>query len=525
MAYTPTLDDLPTAQSYTPSMADIAEVHAQQGISPRAATGSPIDRFLPAPSQGVQNFDQGLQSFFTGVPRGALNTIQNLKNSALGGLVSNYSGLGIPNMIANALSPSTANNNQYANVINQIKNLTDKPINAIKPAGDDSLSGKTGEFVGSFLPLPGGGVASVESSAPGMISRTVQAFQPQKVAENIMDTLSGGKNLEENAQSLAQDIQSAFKARKTEGNALYKPVFDAEGNNAITNENYTSLDKDVVDSYDRKLKNLHQNFVDNPTLQNAHDLQSQLGSSIRQLQTAVSKGTADISTRNALQGYQEAQNAIRNDINDYLTAKNPDLANQYQEATANWLQNVVPYTDNPKLAQIATGEITNPKNINNLFKNPEPEVQKIVDDLGTDAKNKILYSQIGKLNPKLTPDVLAQKLDPAALDTQGLSSYLSPELQGQLNTLKSRINARNTLQRLVGGGSTYLGLSHLGINPEVAASVATGAGIYTPKVVNALSSRINTARLNNAIQDLLKQGSPTAKKIALAEGINVAGSQ
>lgn len=314
----------------------------------------------------------------------------------------------------------------------------------------------------------GAGFGAGAELAPAAIGATknfignrLNAIQPQKFAEQLMQTLGGGNSLEGNAQSLAQDIKNAYSNRVMQGQALYKPVFDAAGNNSIyegmnpATSAYQSLENGLLGS-NRNLNNLHQQFSANPTLQNAHDLQSQLGTAIRKLQSSDAKGNLSVADRNTMQGYQAAQDAVRGDINSFLSSKNPALANQYNSATANWAQNVTPYLESSKLSQIAKGDVTNPTAIANLFKNPEPEMQQIVNDIGPQANNKILYSELGKTQANLTPEKLTNSVN--QLDNKGLSSYVTPELAQQFEQLGSKTSARNAAQTIFGVG---LG-AHLG---------------------------------------------------------------
>lgn len=311
----------------------------------------------------------------------------------------------------------------------------------------------TGALTGATVGKLGEVAPSAIAAIPSGIGKLTSAIQPQKYAKQILNTLGGGNTLEGNAQSLAQDIKGAFNNRVQQGQALYQPVFDTLGDQPIyqgaNQAAYNSLDDGIINSYDRNLTKLHQQFTENPTLQNAHNLQSQFGTAIRKLQSTDAKGNLSVADRNTMQGYQEAQNALRGDMNDFLNNQNPQLANQYNLATANWAQNVTPYLENPKIAQIAKGEMTNPNNISNLFKSPEPELQQIVDDIGPSANHKILFSELGKTQANLTPEGLLKASN--QLDNKGLASYMTPQLSDALEQLNSKINNRDLTQTALGG--------------------------------------------------------------------------
>ncbi len=370
-----------------------------------------------------------------------------------------------------------------------------------------------GAAIGAALGAGGELVPAGLSATAGGIGKAFNAVRPQKYAEQLLSTLGGGNTLEGNAQSLAKDIQGAYKQKVDEGAALYSPVFNQLGDNSIysagnsTEGAYKNVANELIEdkSYDRNLNKLHQQFTDEPTLNNAHALQSQLGSSIRKLQTNDARGNLSVADRSKLQGYQDAQGGLRSDINSFLTSENPALADQYNAATANWAQNVTPYLDNSKLTQIAKGGITNPKNITSLFAKPEPEIQQIVDDIGPQAANKILYSQLGKRQANLTPESLANAF--SKLDENGLGSYVTPSLQQQFEQLAKKTTMRDYAQRAGGlgvgavlGGHTGLPyMETIGAGLGVMASpLATKLGQFTPRIP------VNTQAISSLLAKLYK---------------------
>lgn len=207
-----------------------------------------------------------------------------------------------------------------------------------------------GATTGAALSLIPGAARAISP----LVKTAANYIRPQAAMNDILQNLGGGQSLEGNAQSLAQSLKAAYEKNASAGKELYDPVMNTYGKNSIyenaapENSAYQALDKDVLSS-DTRLKKLNQQFSDNPTLDNAHTLQSQLGTAIRKLETNDAKGTLSIADRNTLYGYQDAQDAVKKDMMSFLNSKDPVSANQYQAASANWAQNVVPYTETPKL--------------------------------------------------------------------------------------------------------------------------------------------------------------------------------
>jgi len=351
-----------------------------------------------------------------------------------------------------------------------------------------------------------------------MLGSAVSAIRPQQYAEQFLQNLGGGNSLENNAQSLAQDLQTSFQKQKEAGNALYRPVWDSVGSGSIydgidkTNSSYLNLPKSVTNSLTPNLKTLENQFLSAPTFQNAHVLQSQMGSEIRSL------SSGDYQTKIAAQNMQTAQNALRSDMQNHLSnldsinknsfGQPTSLAQQYNVASQNWAQNVAPYLENKNISAIATGDVTNPRNITNIFKNPEPEVQKVVDDMGPQANSKILYAELGKQLKNLTPEGLQSAI--SGLENKGLSSYVTPEVSQQSQILAGKIAKRNLAQQASGfalGGA-------VGNAAGLPMGELIGAGIGTlgsPMAMQAIQNYMPIRQLAEALTSTAKNAAPVAR--------------
>lgn len=343
-------------------------------------------------------------------------------------------------------------------------------------------------FGSEFLPILGSGA-----------SKLAQKFQPDSLRQQIMSGLSQGRGLQENAQSLASDIQNTFQSQKDQGSALYQPVFDAVGDSPIYKTNqagaYPNLDQDTFNTAiksQRSISKMNDNFMANPTFQNAHDFQSQLGYEIRGLQNKDNVTKLDTAESNKLDALQDARTSLLGDMNNFLQKTNPQLADQYSGATSNWEQNVTPYYANRDIYKIANGSIVNPDNLTSIFKNPEPDTLKIIKDLPSDASNKILYSYLGKAAASKDPQSLVNSFN--KLDEAGLSSFATPSLSQQIDQLSGRITSAKVGQHIAGLGAG-VGLGHF--LPMEGAEVLGGMagsylGPYTAKLLSKLSPSVRS---------------------------------
>lgn len=261
---------------------------------------------------------------------------------------------------------------------------------------------------------------------------------------------------------------------------------------------YANLARSITENYTPDLNDMHQAFLQNPTLQNAHNLQSQLGASVRDFQGMAAKGNLTTADRINMQNYQRAQNAVLSDTNDFLEAQQPGLGAQYTAANANYAQNVAPYKSNPAISKIATGDVDYPKNINTIFAKPTAAIQKIVQDLGPSANDKILYNQLGTPQNSATPEKLQAAM--MNLDKQGLSNYLTPDHLDFQTALNQKITNRNTAQHVAGMLGGAVAAHPLGEGFPGAAEIVGGmiGNSVLPPVIRGIQKILPLQKIANA---------------------------
>lgn len=489
------------------------------------------DRFLPTPQPWAQNFDQGLQNAF---------------------MVPNTQGSGL----AYTLGDITGNTAQFlagGEALDAVRGAAEAIPYAGKLAemlGGDGMSGVTRRALGSAAfgavknpddITKGAGESAALSVAfdaiPGIgggIAKGVNALRPQKQAEQILNNLSGGKKLEESAKSLAADISNAYEAKTKEGKELFNPIFDAAGKSSIYQHlsptfesGYESLFRSdipkqaavnkispTVFEKDSDVKDFYKKFVDDPTLENSHKLQSALGASVRDLKRKEAMGTIELDEKNALSGFSKAREAVLTDMNSFLDKASPELKNQYKQAQTNWAQNIAPYLENRQIAKIANEKITNPRNLVTIFKNPEEGTAKVVSDLGADGVNKILYAHLGKYKDS---EKLAKAI--GDLDKNGLGSYVTPQFEKQADALTNKINARKgagMLASAIGGG-----LAGHSIGIPYGETMGAAAGFALSPLINGLVKKIPTgSATTQQIADALKAGYRPLSKAVIANAVN-----
>jgi hypothetical protein len=159
-----------------------------------------------------------------------------------------------------------------------------------------------------------------------------------------------------NANDLAASIYKNYQNAQQASSELYNPVFEKLGENKIfnspKNSDYSKLGKDVFGTYDYDLKKLHKDFLKEPTLNKAHELQSDIGTEI----SSIKNENNTYADRNAIKKLTAARNSLKKDINTFLQDKNPDLLQQYKNAANFHRTNVIPYTENKTIGNIVSGQ-------------------------------------------------------------------------------------------------------------------------------------------------------------------------
>lgn len=197
---------------------------------------------------------------------------------------------------------------------------------------------------------------------------------PYRVPTSLAETFNplGHANLKYN------QIRNDFSTAKAIQDATYKPVFDKYGSYNVTLDpvnylNSTGIKRSKL--YDQS-KDLYDKFKNNPTFQNLHDLQSQIGVDLRQSQVAKSK-PASVSR------FRNYQNKLKDKVTNYLKYDDAMLE-RYKEGSAFTRDVVEPYRATPTLEKIAFGKKANvtPENLSSAI---TKGTEKIISRKGNQA--------------------------------------------------------------------------------------------------------------------------------------------
>jgi hypothetical protein len=156
---------------------------------------------------------------------------------------------------------------------------------------------------------------------------------------------------------------------------------------------YKDVDKNIF-NIDRDINNYHQQFLKDPTFNNAQDLQSQLGKKIRE----ISSKPMDTAAFDRVKALNEAQKAIKNDMQSFVSQADPAAAEKYALSKQIYAKDVAPLKGSDQL-------------------NSPLAIQRLLGKTKLENMSPELAAQSGQLSK----DIIKQRL-------AGLTSLMIPSL-------------------------------------------------------------------------------------------------
>jgi hypothetical protein len=301
----------------------------------------------------------------------------------------------------------------------------------------------------------------------------------EKEASNHLDKLmfditgGAGSKVENITKSIMGDIQGSFKNKLSEYKVLKNEVMSDTGKDIIypadefiagedsplelkanaVHKKYNSVLRKTLEDNDVKFGNAvtpHNNFLKNPTFENADNLRQYLGERARSI-SGIEKSSHD--QRNNL---YKIQNELTGDLTSFLNKKDPsgDLAKKYLNTLDFYKKEVSPYK---VISDITYNKGDTSSHVLSTFKNPElfnytdetgksvSPIEKISNDLGEKSRGKIIALDLAK-KTNLTPD---KALDAYKnLDTSSLGRYNTENLDSYMRELGDKVNKRNVLKEI-----------------------------------------------------------------------------
>lgn len=298
-----------------------------------------------------------------------------------------------------------------------------------------------------------------------IIKKGIESISPQKTSTELMEHISGGlPHTQASTESIANSLRNSYESNLQQSLSHLNFPLEQAGKELI----YEHIDplistkidksKNLIDKMkDFNIGELFNRFKKDPTLQNAHDLKSELGDMIGDLKRSPKMTPSE---RIELQNLRQARNKLKSDIENFLSHRdsqsNQSLLPQYKIGTELYKENVSPYLSSKKLREIVKQGKTSVKNIQDIFKSPFDiidklsgnkkigPVNKILSDLPTETKNKILFNAIGGRTNIKDPKKLLELLEKS--EQKGYAHLLSSDTKKLITELKNRINKKSQLK-------------------------------------------------------------------------------
>jgi hypothetical protein len=225
----------------------------------------------------------------------------------------------------------------------------------------------------------GGGLGALSKASP-LLSNTIRKFNPEIA---MQDTLEG--------------IAQKGAEEKLKSKAMYNQVIDRFGDEPIyskeigPSKDSLSAVSNLKNSLLKKanIKPVYDQYVSEPTIRNAHQLQSQLGIVSRSI-----KGT-DWTSGLMRDNLNSVKEQLSNSISNSLKNISPQAADLYDQAGEHYLKNVVPYR---KLSEA----------LNNIT---EPTPQKVLGTISKTIKKSFPKTKLGGVDIPLIPEEISSLKD------------------------------------------------------------------------------------------------------------------
>lgn len=210
--------------------------------------------------------------------------------------------------------------------------------------GEPTASDEAIQFA-SGLALPIGGAARTAYKGAKAISKSIPAFTSKGIAKEV----SAGKDI-----------------AKGQYNKLYNKLFEEAERKGLTalekpDINAKLIEKNSMPKYHTALKE----FMEKPTVENAHRAQSDLGKMGRAMEKSDAINPLTSSQQRTYRAVQDAQSKIK----ESMFQGHPELSEKYSKITQGYKKDVVPYTTNKALTQFGKGELGHAKLVQRLKNN------------------------------------------------------------------------------------------------------------------------------------------------------------
>jgi hypothetical protein len=354
-----------------------------------------------------------------------------------------------------------------------------------------SSTGDALQTAGSLL-IPGKIAAKTISEArvipKGMeiANQLRKSFSPEAQAEEFQTGLTPGvETAEENIGELTKRIQQAHKVRESQAVAKKNEVMELAGEKTLPREAEYLKQRESFHHFPPEVRDLHQQFINKPTLKNADELRMQIGNEIGHLSRLSRTKGLEPAQRTQLSQFKKAYDALKTDTVGMLEKIDPNLASKMQEHWSDYETNVVPYRSSRVLRDIlkkgADAGLTK-ANIASEFKFPTKEIKKILEDIGMHGKSNIAKNEYqGASNAEDLAKMIMQ-----SKKTGGMQHYVTPEMEKIAEELGKQVGRQKIIKPFLGALGGFAGGTVVG-HPLIGSALGTAFGLGKDALIKLLS--------------------------------------
>jgi hypothetical protein len=266
--------------------------------------------------------------------------------------------------------------------------------------------------------------------------------------ENLTSKLSDTFNKEE---------LTPHQSKRIEGLLDMEPLYNGKYLNLPeVDRNYKSLGLDEV----------HSKFKNNPTLKNSDELKQAIGREKRRLEEKIASKNYQEADRIKYRRLIRNEKVLLQDQENFFNSLPKEKQEFYRDFRTKWAANVPKYDKSSKVA--ATKKVISAlsegnaagltrQRVDNAFRGrPTKEIKAILEDLGPEGINNIIYNKLSVAAPG-DAKALAEAIIKARR-SGGYSHYITPEHEKFANDLIKRLK----YQKITLGAGSALGLGLLG---------------------------------------------------------------
>lgn len=233
-------------------------------------------------------------------------------------------------------------------------------------------------------------IESLIKYLPEVASVTKGVYELGKGATNVISGLKS-KNIAKAVTEGKQTVKNTYKK-------MYNDLFEEAEKSGIKNINKPPINTKLIqENSTAKYHDALLNFQKEPTLENAHWAQSDLGKFIRHMEKIESKQGLTSTQYKTLKEAKNAQSALQKEMfNKNKLGGNNLLAEKYNKISAGYANDVVPYTTKSAISDFQAGKISPEKLVEKLSKDYE-FMQKFSKQYPGIKLNQFLKSTKGKL--------------------------------------------------------------------------------------------------------------------------------